>query len=131
MNNQEIEALLDKASRAIVLAEKTFEDSGLDFAAGRLYYAMFYIARALLLEKGLRRFTKHKAVHSAFGQCFSKTKVLDSKYHRWLINAFDKRVQGDYEAFSALTTEDIVEMIAQAREFLETARKYLLQTGTT
>lgn len=122
---EESKALLDKASRAIALAEKTSKEGNLDFAAGRLYYAMFYSARALLLEKGLRRFTKHKAVHSAFGQHFSKTNVLDPKFHRWLIDAFDKRILGDYEAFLGLTSEDIEEMTAQAREFLEAATTYL------
>src|SRR3989338_4486603 len=127
---EETKAFLDKASRAIQAAEKTFKEANLDFAAGRLYYAMFYTARALLLEKGLRRFTKHKAVHSAFGQHFSKTNVLDPKFHRWLIDAFDKRILGDYEAFSELTSEDIDEMAVQAREFLEAATSYLSKHGS-
>ena len=126
---EETKALLDKADRAIRVAEKIFKDKELDFAAGRTYYAMFYTAKALLLERGLKRFTKHRAVHVAFGENFSKSKALDPKYHRWMIDAFDKRLQDDYEAYSEITSEDVETMLQQAREFLETARQYLSQTN--
>ena len=36
------------------------------FAASRAYYAMFYAAEALLQSRGLA-FSKHSAVHAAFG----------------------------------------------------------------
>ena len=121
----ETKAFFDKADRAILLAEKIFKDKNLDFAAGRTYYAMFYTAKALLLEKGLKRFTKHRAVHIAFGETFAKSKILDPKYHRWLMDAFDKRLQDDYEAYSNITPEDVELMLQQAREFLEAARQYL------
>ena len=126
---EETKALFDKAARAIKLAEKILRDSDqeLDFAAGRAYYAMFYIAKGLLLEKGLSRFTKHRAVHSAYVENFSRSKVLDPKYHRWMIDAFDKRLQDDYEAYSNVTSEDVQSMLQQAREFLDAATGYLKQ----
>lgn len=124
---EETKALFDKAARAIRLAEKILRDSGqeIDFAAGRAYYSMFYIAKALLLEKGLDRFTKHQAVHVAYGEHFAKPKVLDPKYHRWMINAFDERLQDDYEIHSNISASDIELMLRQAREFLEVAQHYL------
>lgn len=85
---------------------------------------MFYTAQALLLEKGLR-FSKHTAVRSAFGQQFAKTSVLDPKFHRWLIDAFDERIRGDYATGKPLTAEDVEELMAQAREFLDAARNLL------
>ena len=62
--------LLDKAIDAIEAAEILVENEKSDIAAGRAYYAMFYIAEALLNEKGLK-FNKHSAVHAAFGEYFS------------------------------------------------------------
>ncbi|MGH8566242.1 MAG: HEPN domain-containing protein [Gammaproteobacteria bacterium] len=47
-------------------------------AAARAYYAMFYVAEALLYERGLS-FRKHAGVHGAFGQHFAKSGVLDAK----------------------------------------------------
>ena len=43
--------LLDKAQDAIEAAEGLMEMGKAEFSAGRAYYAMFYIAEALLSEK--------------------------------------------------------------------------------
>jgi uncharacterized protein (UPF0332 family) len=75
------EKLMVKASRAIRAAEVLLREGDLDFAAGRAYYAMFYVAEALLYEKELQ-FRKHSGVHSAFGEHFAKTGLLDAKFHR-------------------------------------------------
>lgn len=46
--------LLNKAEKAILAAEKLLDDESLvQFSIGRAYYAMFYVAEALLNEKGL------------------------------------------------------------------------------
>ena len=45
--------LLDKAAEAIEAAELLVTNNYPDFAAGRAYYAMFYVAEALLNEKEL------------------------------------------------------------------------------
>lgn len=87
--------LLEKASRAIRAAETLSREGESDFAVGRAYYAMFYTASALLAARG-RRFRKHSGVHAAFGAEFAKTAELDPKFHRWLIDAFDRRIAGDY-----------------------------------
>ena len=116
--------LLDKAIDTIEAAELLVDAGKSDIAAGRAYYAMFYIAEALLNEKGLR-FTKHSGVHSAFGENFAKTNEMDTKFHRWLIDAFDKRLAGDYGVETDIETEVATHMINQAREFLEAAQEYL------
>ena len=72
------------------------------------------------------RFSKHTAVHASYGQQFARTGVLDPKFHRWLIDAFDERIRGDYATGKPLTHMDVDEMMAQAREFLDTARRHLL-----
>ena len=116
--------LLDKAAQAIHTAGRSLEDGDVDASANRVYYAMFYTAEALLNEKDLR-FKKHGGVHAAFGEQFAKTGALDSKYHRWLLQAFNKRVSADYETEAQLRSEDIQVLIQQAREFLQAARQYL------
>lgn len=73
--------LLEKAARSIKAAERLLECGDTEFAAGRAYYAMFYVAEALLSERGLR-FSKHAGVHSAYGEHFAKTGALDPTYHR-------------------------------------------------
>ena len=60
------EPLLEKAERFIRSARILAADGDFDSAASRLYYAMFYMAEALLETRGLS-FSSHKAVISAFG----------------------------------------------------------------
>jgi uncharacterized protein (UPF0332 family) len=119
--------LLDKAARAIQAAERLLQGSDTEFAAGRAYYAMFYVAEALLCEKGLR-FRKHSGVHAGFGEHFAKTGELDARYHRWLLDSFDKRIVGDYGIEVVITSEEVARMIEQAKQFLQEARRYLSAT---
>jgi uncharacterized protein (UPF0332 family) len=116
--------LLDKAIDAIEVAEILVDKEKSDFAVGRAYYAMFYIAEAMLNEKGLK-FNKHSAVHAAFGEQFAKTRELDAKFHRWLLDSFDKRQAGDYDVDTEIERDVAVKVINQAREFLEAAQEYL------
>ncbi|QWR77848.1 HEPN domain-containing protein [Candidatus Magnetomonas plexicatena] len=121
--------LLEKASRAISAALSLLERNDIDFAAGRTYYAMFYTTEALLNEKGVH-FGKHGSLHSAFGEHFVKTGLMDKKFHRWLLDAYDKRILGDYGIESTLTHDDVKSMIERAEEFLLVARKYF-ELGST
>lgn len=116
----ETQKLLDKAGRALRAAETLLNSGDADFAAGRAYYAMFYVAEGLLHEKDLRS-RKHSGVISLFGESFAKTGALDAKFHRWLLDAFDKRILADYGVEATLTRDDAAQMITQAREFLEAA----------
>jgi uncharacterized protein (UPF0332 family) len=86
--------LLAKAERSINAAKVLLQANEPDFAAGRVYYAMFYTAEALLVSID-QRFRKHSAVHAAFGERFSKPGTLDPKFHRWLLDAFDRRIVSD------------------------------------
>jgi uncharacterized protein (UPF0332 family) len=47
---EETHQLLEKAGRAINAAQLLDENGDIEFAIGRAYYAMFYIAEALLNE---------------------------------------------------------------------------------
>jgi uncharacterized protein (UPF0332 family) len=59
--------LLDKALDAIEGAELLVDMGKSDIGAGRAYYAMFYVAEALLNEEDMQ-FGKHSAVHAAYGE---------------------------------------------------------------
>jgi uncharacterized protein (UPF0332 family) len=120
------QALLQKSERALRVAGRLLAEGDMDFAAGRAYYAMFYAAEALLFEQGLT-FSKHAGVHAAFGEHFAKTGRLDPKYHRYLLDAFAKRLQGDYGFEAIPTPEETRELVAQAAEFLAVAQTHLQQ----
>ena len=116
--------LFARAVDAIEAADILLTNDKVDFAAGRAYYAMFYTAEALLNEKELQ-FGKHGNVIAAYGKHFAKTKELDPKFHRWLLTSFDQRQIGDYAFDPNVEKTVVVQMIIQAQEFLEAAKKYL------
>lgn len=116
--------LLDKSEHALKAARVLLDAEESEFAAGRVYYAMLYVAEGLLYERGLA-FRKHSAIHAAYGREFAKTGLLDPKYHRWLLTAFDVRIQGDYQVSPQVSGEDVESGMDQAREFLTAARSFL------
>lgn len=116
--------LLNRALDAIEAADILLTNEKTDIAAGRAYYAMFYVAEALLNEKGFQ-FGKHGNVLAAYGQHFAKTKEMDPKFHNWLLTSFDQRQIGDYAFDPDIQDSVVLQMIQQAHEFLEAAKTYL------
>jgi uncharacterized protein (UPF0332 family) len=116
--------LLEKAHHAIRGAEILLQGNEADIAAGRIYYAMFYTASALLAESDLES-GKHSGVHALFGEHFAKPGRIDPKFHRFLLDAFDRRLQADYGFEAVITDEEVTVIIGQAREFLAQAETIL------
>ena len=117
--------LFDKALDVLEAAEALLKIGKIDVAAGRAYYSMMHVAEALLFEEKDLSFNKHGDIHAAYGLNFAKTKILDPKYHRWLLDAFDQRIVGDYDVSSGLDADMVSEVISEAREFLQAAQVYL------
>jgi uncharacterized protein (UPF0332 family) len=121
---EEARKFLEKAGRTLRAAEGLLREGDYESAAGRCYYAMLHAAQALLRERGLR-YRKHAGVHAAYGEHFAKTGLLDPKYHRWLLDAFDDRLRGDYDIDVSFDKESVARRTDQAREFLDTSRRFL------
>lgn len=117
-------SLLRKAHESLRAARLLAANELPDFAASRAYYTMFYIAEAFLLGEGLA-FSSHAAVISAFGREFARTRRIPVEFHRYLIDAQDKRNRGDYGIDSAITEAQAAEQITHAEGFLELAERLL------
>lgn len=128
--NETARSRLAKAERVLRAAEALLREGHAEFAIGRAYYGMFYVAEALLAERDLG-FSKHSAVHSAYGRLFAKTGALDPKYHLWMLEAFERRGAADYGADVRVSPEQVEQMLEQAREFLDAAHEYLNRPGST
>jgi len=90
------EDLLLRRAQESLKAAKIMINEGLpNIAASRTFYAMFYLAEALLLQRDLT-FSSHAAVIAAFGKEFARSSELDPKFHRYLIASQDARQIGDY-----------------------------------
>jgi uncharacterized protein (UPF0332 family) len=120
----EVQALLGRARESIRVAEILVKEDSPDIAASRAYYAMFYIAEALLLSRGLS-FSSHSAVIAAYGKEFARHKTLDPQFHRYFMDAQDTRQIGDYGIDAHVPDIEAAETIERAKEFLNAAEEYL------
>ena len=121
---KEVKVLLAKAERSFRSAEAEFKAGNLDFAASRAYYGSFYIAEALLATEGYT-FSSHGKMIAQYGLVFSQPEKLDRRFHRLLIDAFDLRQMGDYEALFEASPEEVLKVIQGGKEFLQAAFHYL------
>ncbi|MEM6252023.1 MAG: HEPN domain-containing protein [Cyanobacteria bacterium P01_D01_bin.156] len=96
-----------------------------DIAISRAYYAMLYVAEALLLDKSAAIPTKHEAVCSAFVETFSKQSLLFQPYGSYLSDGLEARFRADYSHGEKATLVVAKQHINRARVFLDLARHYL------
>ena len=120
----EQKALLDKAQRSIDAAQSLTDQGFHDFAISRSYYAMFYIAEALLDNEGLS-FSSHAAVISAFGRYLAHAGKVPMEFHRYLIDAQAQRTLADYDTNSIASQEDVEEILERSQSLLEIALQNL------
>lgn len=122
----ETQAFIQKAKESLKASQLLLEGGVYNFAGARAYYTMFYIAEAFLWEQGLS-FSSHSAVIAAFGRDVAKKGLVPIGFHRNLIDAQDKRTQGDYsiESEAQLTLEDVQILIEQSQQFILSAEEKL------
>lgn len=124
MTLSEVQALIEKAKESTVAARSLAKDGHYDFAASRAYYAMFYVAEALLAHLG-QSYSKHSAVISAFGREYAKAGKLDATFHQRLIDAQDLRHTGDYGIEEHVSKKQAVAVCEWADEFIAAAEALL------
>ena len=79
--NQDALTLIKKAEESLKVAHDLHNGCHYDFAVGRAYYAMFYMAESALLIKG-KAFSSHRAVHNGFYHEFIESGILDKIQHQ-------------------------------------------------
>ncbi len=120
----EQEALFARARESLKAGRILIKEDLPNIAASRAYYALFYVAEALLLSRGLA-FSSHSAVIAAFGKEFTRSSDLDPKFHRYLIASQNLRQMGDYGVEQNVTLSEASQIVDWAVEFLDVAEAYL------
>ena len=124
----EIAALIEKGRRSLDAARRLLESGDHDFGVSRAYYAMFYLASAMLRSRN-RTPSKHSAVIAAFAQQFVATGEFLGAHHAALREAFDLRLIGDYSPVSHVTSEQARRVLENATRFVNDAEAWLRRTG--
>lgn len=94
----------------------------------RLYYAVFHMASALLLDKGFTAHT-HSGIIHLIGAQFIATGLLDRGYGRLLSRLFELRQSGDYDDLYDATEEEVAPYIERTRTFLADMEKLITLKG--
>ena len=125
MISAEIQYFVDQARESQKAAQVLHDKELFGFSAAQSYYTFFYLAQALLLSKSLT-FSSHSAVIASYGKEFAKTDLLDRKFHRYMIDAQERRQVGHYGTQHEEVTEtESRESLAWAEEFYMAVEKYL------
>jgi uncharacterized protein (UPF0332 family) len=121
---KEIKDLIEKAEKFLLTAEHSLSIKDYDTSVSRSYYAMFFMAEAVLLTKNLTA-PSHKGVISLFGKHFIKTGIFARDLGKALSDAYDKRLMGDYGVGFLVTEEEAKDLLETARNFVQNLKAYL------
>jgi uncharacterized protein (UPF0332 family) len=128
MGLPEIQLYLERAHQDLQAAQSNLAQGFYGVAVSRAYYAMFYSANALLASKGISR-SKHSGVHSAFGEQFVRVGLIEAEYAKMLGQAFDSRLDSDYDILFSAERSLAEEILRDAQRFVERTERYLQQAG--
>lgn len=120
---------LEKANRTYQEAVGSIQNSYVETAANRLYYAAYYAVSALLISYKYEAST-HNGVIQMFGKAFLRNNIIDKKYGKIFNQLFSLRLTGDYEDRHILDMEtEVIPLVKPAKELIvlvsEMARKQI------
>ena len=126
-----IRDLIEKAEKFLSTAEQALITGDYDSCVSRCYYAMFFMAEAVLLTKNITA-SSHKGVISKFGEHFVKTKILERSLGKALNDGYDKRLVGDYGVGFTITEQQAKDSLITTKDFVRRLKSYLkkwIETG--
>lgn len=107
-----------KAYDSLHEAEEVVKLGFWSLAGNRLYYAVFHMASALLLDKGLMA-KSHSGIIHLIGSQFVAQGLLEKEYGRLFSRLFELRQSGDYDDLYDATEEEIVPLISKTSDFVK------------
>ncbi|MBC8600287.1 HEPN domain-containing protein [Parabacteroides acidifaciens] len=112
-----IEYRIQKAWNSIREAEDNAKLGYWTLAASRLYYAAYYMASALLVDKGIVA-RSHSGVIHIIGSEFVKKDLLSKEDGRLISRLFNMRQSGDYDDLFDWTEEEVFPFFDKTKTFL-------------
>lgn len=100
--------------------EEAYEISKLKYwnlTGNRLYYSVFHMASALLLDKDFTAKT-HAGVIHLIGEKFVATGLLDRSYGRLFSRLYELRQSGDYDDMYDATEEEVMPYFDRVESFV-------------
>jgi uncharacterized protein (UPF0332 family) len=125
---QQLQMMIQKATRSLEVAKQLAQQSNYDFASSRAYYATFYGMQAALLTKNLSA-SKHSGTIHLFNQHFIKTAIFPDEFSKSIGRLFRHRQTGDYTFDLRIDHATVQKDIQTAETVLQTIVAYLVKEG--
>ena len=119
-----IKALLQKASQALESTRSEYQAGRFDCAVNRAYYACFYAASAVMLQRG-KQFVKHTGLRGAIHKDLVKPGLLAVQWGKVFDRAFENRQVADYLILFVFEPEQVEQLIQEAEGFVGEMHKLL------
>ena len=108
---------IEKARKSFDEAKAVARLGYWSLAGNRLYYATYYMASALLLDKGISAKTHAGTIH-LLGQKIINSGLLDKAYGRLFSRLYELRQAGDYDDMFDATEQEVKPYIEKVSVFL-------------
>ncbi len=86
-------------------------------AVNRIYYGIFYMLSALALKHHFST-SKHAQLIGWFNKNFVKDQKIERTYGKYIQDAFEMRMKGDYEVLTSFSEDDVQELFEKMQATL-------------
>ena len=121
LKDEEREALvkyrIEKAYGTLVEAKDCAEDNHWSLTANRLYYAVYYASKALLIQNGIVA-KSHEGVIGMIGQNFVVSGIITIEEAKLLARLQNMRKTGDYDDFKEWHQEDVEPLFKKVEDYI-------------
>ncbi|GAK61729.1 UPF0332 protein TM_1000 [Candidatus Vecturithrix granuli] len=93
-------------------------------AVNRIYYAIYYMLPALALKHEFST-SKHTQLIGWFNKHFVKTGKIDAVYTRYIQEAFEKRMKGDYDVLTTFSESEVRDLFEKMKHTLRAIEQLL------
>jgi len=109
---------IEKAERTLIEAKDCASLGHWTLSANRLYYSLFYMSNALLVDKGMFAKT-HAGIIAKINEHFVKSGLLTREEGRTISILQNMRNSGDYDDRFEWTEEDVTPFFEKTRRLLD------------
>ena len=112
-----VEFRIEKAQRALEQAKGVVELQYWETIANRLYYAVYYASKALLIQNGIVA-KSHEGVIGMIGQNFVVSGIITIEEAKLLARLQNMRKTGDYDDFKEWHQEDVEPLFKKVEDYI-------------
>jgi len=122
--NEFIKSRINLAKEKLKAAEKLSEDGFYRDCVSRAYYAMYHLAKAVLVLQNKDPYS-HRGVKILLASELVKHGLMDKDIYNLFVLAKEKREDADYRELIKITRKDAVKAIEDAKIFIKNVLKII------